>query len=388
MKYILLCGGIGKRNKNYSLPKPLNYINGKHMIEYTIENIPSSEIYIIYNIFLDKYNFKEIIINKFKDKNIFFSCIDYLTRGAVETAYIGIKNFNNVLSNDNIVFIDNDNLHSFSNISMSFENDFIGYSINYVNTNYSFISIGENNNVVDIAEKRKISDNYCCGLYGFKNVDSFLESAKEMLYTNSKTKNEFYFSQLYSLKLLKSTIIEPVYIENTRHLGTYDEIVKERGNISNKKLRICFDLDNTLVTYPSVPGNYDTVNPIANTIRLLNKLKKDGHEIIIYTARRMLTHNGNVGKVVKDIALTTINTLERLGIPYDELIFGKPIADIYIDDRAINPYINDLNYFGLFTEKADDDDYLHNKVHPNKYNTIERFNNIILKTGPFDFIRG
>ena len=26
MKYILLCGGIGSRNKKYSLPKPLNYI--------------------------------------------------------------------------------------------------------------------------------------------------------------------------------------------------------------------------------------------------------------------------------------------------------------------------------------------------------------------------
>ena len=25
MKYVLLCGGVGKRTNNYSLPKPLNY---------------------------------------------------------------------------------------------------------------------------------------------------------------------------------------------------------------------------------------------------------------------------------------------------------------------------------------------------------------------------
>lgn len=72
MKYIILCGGIGKRNNNYSLPKPLNYIQGRHLIEYTIENIPCNSIYIIYNKELNNYNFKEIIINKFKSIKFFF----------------------------------------------------------------------------------------------------------------------------------------------------------------------------------------------------------------------------------------------------------------------------------------------------------------------------
>jgi NDP-sugar pyrophosphorylase family protein len=94
MKFILLCGGIGKRCNNYSLPKPLNYVGGKHMIEYIIESIPADEIYIIYNIFLEQYNFEEIVINLFKKKQFFFSKVDYLTRGAVETAYIGLQIFN------------------------------------------------------------------------------------------------------------------------------------------------------------------------------------------------------------------------------------------------------------------------------------------------------
>jgi NDP-sugar pyrophosphorylase family protein len=64
MKYIILCGGIGKETTNYSLPKPLNLIQGRYMIEYIIDNIPSNEIFIIYNILLDEYNFQEILINK------------------------------------------------------------------------------------------------------------------------------------------------------------------------------------------------------------------------------------------------------------------------------------------------------------------------------------
>ena len=35
-----------------------------------------------------------------------------------------------------------------------------------------------------------------------------------------------------------------------------------------------------------------------------------------------------------------INTLKQFKIPYDELHFGKPHADFYIDDLAINAYSN------------------------------------------------
>ena len=379
MKYILLCGGIGKRCNHYSLPKPLNYVFGKHMIEYILQSIPTDEIYIVYNIFLEEYNFEEVVINLFKNKKIYFSKVDYLTRGAVETAYVSIQHFN--LEEEAIVFLDNDNLHFFPNIDNLTDN-FIGYGINYTKTNYSFIEIKENK-VINIAEKQKISNNYCCGMYGFKNKDLFNKYAKQLIETNNKTKNEYYFSQLYKLLIENNEFISPVLIEKTTHIGSYDEIVNNIFEIN--KLRICFDLDNTLVTYPTIPNDYSTVKPIYKNIDLLVKLKSYGHEIIIYTARRMKTHNNNVGKVIKDIANVTINTLEELNIPYDELIFGKPIADIYIDDRALNPYINNISTFGIFIDKKE---FIHNKITNNKYNNIIKQDNIIIKEGPTQFMKG
>ena len=386
MKYIILCGGIGKRNNNYSLPKPLNYVNGRHMIEYTIQNIPSDEIFIVYNIFLDKFNFREIIINQFKNKIFHFETIEYLTRGAVETAFVGINKFNNSLfSDDNVVFIDNDNVHKYPQFG-HFETNFICYGLNYDRTNFSFIKIdNENDMVTDIAEKVKISDNYCCGIYGFKNIESFNFYAKKMIEQNFKTKNEFYFSQLYKLMLDSKEIIKSVLIEYTNHVGTIDEIKENFADCDKKKLRICYDLDNTLVTYPTIPNDYSTVNPIQEQIDILNRLKEDGHEIIIHTARRMKTHNHSVGKVIKDIAKVTIDTLEKFNIRYDELIFGKPIADIYIDDRAINPYMNNISFFGLFGQTID---FIPNKVANNKYNQIIKNNNMITKIGPEKYMRG
>ena len=290
----------------------------------------------------------------------------------------------NIDDTDNIVFIDNDNIHSLNEFPR-FENDFIGYGIDNYNQNYSFIQT-DNNNVINIEEKNKISNKYCCGFYGFKNVNSFIVYSKLLLDKNYKTKNEFYFSQLYKLIIADKKNIIPVFIETTKHIGSYNEIINNNTElVAKSKLRICFDLDNTLVTYPTIKNDYSSVKPINKNIRLLNNLKNDGHEIIIYTARRMATHKGNVGKVIKDIATVTINTLDKFDIYYDELIFGKPIADIYIDDRAINPYINNISHFGFF---YNNDEFIPNKIKNNKYNSIKKTDDFILKSGPYDIIKG
>ena len=56
------------------------------------------------------YNFEEIIINLFKTKVCKFYCIEYLTRGPVETAYVGTSFLDN--PNESIVFLDNDNIYN------------------------------------------------------------------------------------------------------------------------------------------------------------------------------------------------------------------------------------------------------------------------------------
>ena len=60
--------------------------------------------------------------------------------------------------------------------------------------------------------------------------------------------------------------------------------------------RFCFDLDQTLVTLPTKAGDYETVSPIYHKIKFLKFLKSMSHYIIIYTARRMRTHEGDVKK--------------------------------------------------------------------------------------------
>ncbi len=68
---------------------------------------------------------------------------------------------------------------------------------------------------------------------------------------------------------------------------------------------------------------------------MIDALRESGHTIIIYTARNMKTQGHNVGKVLKNVGKITLDWLDRHGIVYDEIFFGKPNADITIDDRVI-----------------------------------------------------
>jgi hypothetical protein len=49
----------------------------------------------------------------------------------------------------------------------------------------------------------------------------------------------------------------------------------------------------------------------------------------------MRTHGGDVEKVLAEIGSLTLTWLKRNGIEYDEIVFGKPFAHVYIDDLAI-----------------------------------------------------
>jgi capsule biosynthesis phosphatase len=67
----------------------------------------------------------------------------------------------------------------------------------------------------------------------------------------------------------------------------------------------------------------------------LRKWRACGHVVIIHTARHMATCEGNVGKVMKKVGQVTLEWLERNGIEYDEIYFGKPNGHVYIDDRGL-----------------------------------------------------
>lgn len=92
------------------------------------------------------------------------------------------------------------------------------------------------------------------------------------------------------------------------------------------KKTYCIDIDGTICS--NTYGKYNLAKPDKHFIGIINALFQKGHKIIFYTSRGYTTGI--------DWAKTTKEQLKRWGVKYHQLIFGKPEADFYIDDRAIH----------------------------------------------------
>ena len=73
---------------------------------------------------------------------------------------------------------------------------------------------------------------------------------------------------------------------------------------------------------------YTTAQPIAKAIEKVNRLYDEGHRVVFWTARG--TQSGlNWRQLTEDQLLSW-------GVRYHELRFGKPVYDVFIDDKNIN----------------------------------------------------
>jgi len=99
-------------------------------------------------------------------------------------------------------------------------------------------------------------------------------------------------------------------------------------------MKICIDVDGVLCELRRPEQSYADVQPLPGATEKMNSLKQAGHYIILNTARHMATCNSNVGLVIARQGKTLIDWLAKHNIPYDELWFGKPHADVYLDDNA------------------------------------------------------
>jgi capsule biosynthesis phosphatase len=99
-------------------------------------------------------------------------------------------------------------------------------------------------------------------------------------------------------------------------------------------MRICFDIDGTIAELRKKGEGYSEVVPKKGAVETLQRLNEEGHYIILHTARNMETFLGNVGKVNAVQGPILFEWLDKYNIPYDEIYFGKPSADYYVDDKG------------------------------------------------------
>jgi capsule biosynthesis phosphatase len=115
-------------------------------------------------------------------------------------------------------------------------------------------------------------------------------------------------------------------------------------------MRLCIDVDGVIASFKNGDESYKDVLPLPGSVDALKLLRDQGHYIILNTARHMKTTNSNLGQVLAWEGKNLFDWLAKFEVPYDELYFGKPFCDLYIDDNAFRfeNWNNTLNFINTF----------------------------------------
>ena len=377
---IIPMNGLGNRfrDEDYWFPKPLINVLGRPMIFWLLDNLNLNnveEVIIPYTSALDSFKFTDQLRHRYKNVRFRFISLNYNTRGAAETVLVALDSVPESSLSNRLMIVDCDTFYFDDIVTLYSDSEETNHIFYFKDSGpqplYSYIKVSDSI-VEDIREKVKISNNANTGAYCFRSGKMVMDLCKQLLESDVKQNNEFYISGLYKILLRTNDKITCSEVSDFHCVGTPTQLKIFCENYSNvQPQRFCFDLDNTLVTSPVVAGDYTTCKPIEDNINFVKHLHRQGHYIIISTARRMRTHGGNVHSVVKDIGKITLDQLEKFDVPYDDIQFGKPWADFYIDDLAINCNMNLEKQLG----------YYNTSIKSRAFNHVEILNNMVIKSG-------
>lgn len=211
------------------------------MIESVVENLrPKTEhkfIFVALKEHLDKYDLYHVL-QRATDNKFEVISLHEPTQGAACTVLTAINYINNdqellIANGDQIIdggidgFIERARAKGGEGAILTFKSS---------HPKWSYARIVEDGRVVEVAEKRLISDNATAGLYYFKHGSDFVKAAQSMIGKDIRHNNEFYVAPTYNELIISGAkiYIDEIKAESMHGLGTpedlnaYLAIIKER----------------------------------------------------------------------------------------------------------------------------------------------------------------
>lgn len=300
-------------------PKPLIVVNGKTMIEHSVESlgIEGQYIFITKKYSNDAYN-KDLssIIKRIKPDAIEIK-VDKKQKGAADAVMYAKEYINSsdpliTINCDQILNWDSDKFINFIS-ETNCDGSVILFKANDPKHSYAEIS---NNRIIKIVEKEVISNDALIGVHYWKHGSDFVNSAKALLDTDIP--DEVYIAQTYSVLLDSGKHIAPFFIPNNDYinLGTPEDVSIYLGKVkefyTEKPKTIFCDIDGTIIKHLhkfSDLGKFD-VEILPGVINKFNEWDSKGYKIILTTARK------------ESARAITEKHLNGLGLCWDMLIMG------------------------------------------------------------------
>jgi NDP-sugar pyrophosphorylase family protein len=204
LNIVMPMAGRGRRfaEVGYEKPKPLIPIHGRPMTEIVIENLrPSCDhrfIFLILREHAEAFGFDEYLLSFAPGSEIVY--VDSVTQGAACTV---------LLARD---YIDNDEPLMIANCDQWVDVAIDDYLAEIDRTQadglimtmwsddpkWSFVRFGPHGNVVEVVEKRLVSNEATVGIYNFRSGRDFVRAADAMIAADFRVNGEFYVAPVYN----------------------------------------------------------------------------------------------------------------------------------------------------------------------------------------------
>jgi len=218
LNIVIPMAGKGSRfqEAGYAFPKPLIDINGETMIEVVVRNLkPQGDhrfIFICQREHYEKYDLHNVLKNA-TSNNFEVIQLNGITQGAACTVLTAAQYIDN---NDEVLMANSDqfiefNINDFIKESRKGDKDGLIMTFKASHPKWSYARVDNAGKVLEVAEKKVISDKATVGVYYFKKGSDFVKGAQAMIHKDIRHNNEFYVCPVYNELILNGG---KIYINN------------------------------------------------------------------------------------------------------------------------------------------------------------------------------
>lgn len=247
LNIVIPMAGRGSRfqDAGYAFPKPIIDVNGKTMIEVVVNNLrPKVDhkfIFVVQKEHYEKYDLWNILKNATHDKFEIVK-IDGVTEGAACTLLTAIKYIN---TDDDLLIANSDqfiqtNIDEFITHARTGKKDGLIMTFEASHPKWSYARVDKAGRVIEVAEKKVISNKATVGIYYFKKGSDFVKGAQSMIEKRIKYNNEYYVCPVYNELILNN---QNIHVRNIpagkmHGLGTPEDLTAFLEKLARGKVKI------------------------------------------------------------------------------------------------------------------------------------------------------
>jgi NDP-sugar pyrophosphorylase family protein len=233
LRVVIPAAGEGSRFRKagYAFPKPFIRVLGRPMIDHVIENVAPSNATVNILLRRDHAIAEEEVVRDLRARGHIIHEVEKLTEGTACTILLARQAFDD---DKPLLIANSDQFVDFS--VEAFVRDCIDRNLDgsilvFRDTNrdpkWSFARIDEHGLVLEVAEKKPISDLATVGIYLFRRGSDFVRGAIDMIARNDRVNNEFYTCPVYNYLIARGLRIGVYEVPAAamHGLGTPEDLV-------------------------------------------------------------------------------------------------------------------------------------------------------------------